>query len=135
MSQEQIERIQASYAAFNRGDFDSVLESWDDDTEFVAPEDMPEQSSFRRPEGYRQFFAAMLDVFEEFRSAPERIIEVGDEKYLVFATERFRRKVDAILRSPHGGVRDGVEAPQRAPLLATAERVLVEAHADRLRCP
>lgn len=101
MSEEQIERIQAIYAAFNRGDFDSVLESWDDDTEFVAPEDMPEQSSFRGPEGYRQFLASMLDVFEEFRSEPERIIELGDEKYLVFLTERFRRKADATAVEAH----------------------------------
>ena len=101
MSRQQIERIQATYAAFNRGDFDSVLESWDDDTEFVAPEDMPEQSSFRGPEGYRQFLASMLDVFEEFRSEPERIIEVGDEKYLVFVTERFRRKEDATAVEAH----------------------------------
>jgi ketosteroid isomerase-like protein len=37
MSREQIEQIEQIYSAFNRGDFDSVLESWDDDTEFVAP--------------------------------------------------------------------------------------------------
>jgi ketosteroid isomerase-like protein len=104
MSREQIEQIEQIYSAFNRGDFDSVLESWDDDTEFVAPEDMPEQSSFRGPRGYRQFLASMLDVFEEFRSEPERIIEVGEEKYLVFVTERFRRKADATAVEAHNFV-------------------------------
>jgi hypothetical protein len=62
---------------------------------------MPEQSSFRGPEGYRRFLASMLDVFEEFRSAPERILEVGKEKYLIFLTERFRRKADATAVEAH----------------------------------
>ena len=92
MSQENVERIRAAYAAFNRGDFDAVVENWGEDAEFVAPEDMPEQSRFRGRSGYRQFLASMFDVFDEFRSEPERIVEAGPNRYLVFVIERYRPK-------------------------------------------
>ncbi len=101
MSQEEIERIRAGYAAFNRGDFDAVVENWAEDSEFVAPEDMPEQSRFQGPSGYKQFLAAMFDVFEEFQSEPERIVEAGPDRYLVFVAERFRRKGDAAAVEAH----------------------------------
>jgi ketosteroid isomerase-like protein len=92
MSQENVERIRAGYAAFNRGDFDAVVEHWGEAAEFVAPEAMPEQSSFRGRSGYRQFLASMFDVFDVFRSEPERIVEAGPNTYLVFVMERYRPK-------------------------------------------
>ncbi len=95
MSQEEEETIRAAYAAFNRGDFDAVVENWAEDSEFVAPQDMPEQSSFLGREGYRDFLASMFDVFDEFRSEPKRIVEAAHGEYLVFVSERYRRKGDA----------------------------------------
>ena len=92
MSKENLEIIRAGYAAFNRGDFDAVVESWGEEAEFVAPEAMPDQSSFRGGSGYRQFLASMFEVFDEFRSEPERIVEAGPNRYLVFVMERYRPK-------------------------------------------
>src|SRR5215210_6659866 len=101
MSQEEVERIRAGYAAFNRGDFDAVVENWAEDSEFEAPDDMPEQRSFLGRDGYREFLASMFDVFDEFRSEPERIVEAGDDQYLVFVTERYRPKGDVTAVEAH----------------------------------
>ena len=36
MSQENVEAVRAGFAAYNRGDLDAMLESYDPDVEFVT---------------------------------------------------------------------------------------------------
>jgi ketosteroid isomerase-like protein len=99
--QDEINRIQEVYAAFNRADFEAVVREFDEETEFIAPAEMPEQRTFRGREGYKEFLASILDVFEEFRSEPTRILEAGGGRYLVFLEERFRRKGDTAVVVEH----------------------------------
>jgi len=101
LSRQEIERIRKVYAAFNRADLEAVLQEFDEDTEFIAPAEMPEQRRFRGREGYREFLASIFDVFEEFRSEPKRILEAGGGRYLVFLVEHFRRKGDTAVVVEH----------------------------------
>ncbi len=75
MSQENVEKVRAGFAAYNRGDLDALLEAYDPEVEFVT-----------LMLGNHRGKEALLGLYEENRKAvlgyklePEELIDAGDK--------------------------------------------------------
>jgi len=92
VAERDIEILRASFDAFNRGDYDAALSGVSADVEFEPPGDAPLPTAYQGHEGAKRFWGSMRDVFDEFRSEPEEIVDAGRGRYVVPVTERFRTK-------------------------------------------
>ena len=72
-----IETIAAGMDAWNRGDIDRVMQMIEPDAEYV-PIEQSILPRFTGPEGMRDFFAASMEVWEEFIFTPVAFVPVGD---------------------------------------------------------
>lgn len=82
-------RIQQTYAAANRRDYDSVLAGWAPDSEYRPSRDlMPPDLDpvFHGHDGMHQLWRYWRDAFEDIRWHPEEILDFGD-KILVTAQQ------------------------------------------------
>jgi hypothetical protein len=87
------EIVQRAFEAFSRGDIDAVLDLCDPDVVVRDPERTG--TTFRGPDGLRQFFEEWLENWEEYRSEPVELTESGDE-ILVHAIQTGKRKLSGI---------------------------------------
>jgi ketosteroid isomerase-like protein len=87
------EIVQQAFEAFSRGDIDGVLELCDPDV--VVRDPQRTGTTFRGPEGVRAFFEEWLENWEEYRSVPVELTEVGDE-LLVHANQSGKGKLSGI---------------------------------------
>jgi ketosteroid isomerase-like protein len=78
MSQENVERFWRSTTAYNDGDWDAALAMMDPDVEFDLSRVMPEMERYRGYEGVRAFWRMLRDVWGDFRTDPEEVIDAGD---------------------------------------------------------
>jgi hypothetical protein len=81
MSQENVEIVQRAYAAFNDADIEKVLAILDPDIEWNASEvffDQPRTYRGRRA-WQEEFLRDLMDVFAQYRSEPEDVIDAGDQ--------------------------------------------------------
>ena len=82
-------RIQQSYAAANRRDYESVLLGWDAASEYrptreLMPPDL--DAAFHGHGGMHQLWRYWRDAFEDIRWEPEEILDLGD-KVLITAKQ------------------------------------------------
>jgi ketosteroid isomerase-like protein len=75
MSQENVEKLQAALAAFNRRDKPAWLALSDPGLENIPPSDWPESDPVRGPEPVWEFLVRAQDVWE---SSPFEYVEVID---------------------------------------------------------
>jgi uncharacterized protein len=78
MSQQNVETVRASFAAFQRGDFPAVLGTMDPEIEWHDPEVLPWGGSRR---GHDAFGAHMQDFashFEAVEVRPAEFLDAGD---------------------------------------------------------
>jgi ketosteroid isomerase-like protein len=87
------EIAQAGFAAFNRGDIDAVLELCD--PEIVVRDPQRTGRTFRGLDGVREFFEEWLENWEEYRSEPIELTEVGDGM-LVHAKQSGKGKLSGV---------------------------------------
>jgi uncharacterized protein len=87
------EIVRIAFEAFSRGDIDAVLDLCDPDVVVRDPERTG--TTFRGPDGLRQFFEEWLENWEEYRSEPVELTESGDE-ILVHAIQTGKRKLSGI---------------------------------------
>jgi hypothetical protein len=87
------EIVQRAFEAFSRGDIDAVLDLCDPDVVVRDPERTG--TTFRGPDGLRQFFEEWLENWEEYRSEPVELTESGDE-ILVHAIQTGKGKLSGI---------------------------------------
>jgi ketosteroid isomerase-like protein len=87
------EIVQAAFDAFSRGEIDAVLELCDPD--IVVRDPQRTGTTFRGPDGVRQFFEEWLENWEEYRSEPVELTESGDE-ILVHAIQTGKGKLSGI---------------------------------------
>jgi ketosteroid isomerase-like protein len=87
MSEENVEIFRRSTAAYNDGDWDAALTSVDPNVEFDLSRVMPEMERYRGHEGVKTFWRMLRDVWGEFRTDPEEIIDAGDK---LFTRNRLR---------------------------------------------
>jgi ketosteroid isomerase-like protein len=102
MSQENVEIVRRTYAAFNRGDVAAVLGFFDPDIEFnVADVFLDKPRTYRGHRAWREgFLRDLMEVFEEFRAEPEELIDAGDN-------------VAAVVQAGGPGRRSGARAIRR----------------------
>ena len=92
MSQENVEIVRRVYAlgadaaGIVRGDYDDVFRDYfDPDYELVPPLAYPDtESSYRGVEGLRRWFGEMDEIWDDFRTEPERFFDAG-ARVVVFA--------------------------------------------------
>jgi ketosteroid isomerase-like protein len=88
MSQERdaaaLERFRPLYDAVSRGDTSAYLDSLDDDVELhQAAELAGTKGTFRGKDGFRELLDEVAEDFTEIDWRPQRVIDLGDERYLV----------------------------------------------------
>ena len=85
MSQENVEIVRRIYshgadaAAIVRGEYDQVLdEHFAPDYELVPPSAYPDaEATYRGAEGLRRWFGQMDEIWNNFRTEPERFFDAG----------------------------------------------------------
>jgi ketosteroid isomerase-like protein len=77
MSRENVEKTEAFIAAYNRRDFDTALEFFDPEVEWVLPAQQ-RSDSCRGPDEVRRFWEGLDETFEELRLDPQEFIDAGD---------------------------------------------------------
>jgi ketosteroid isomerase-like protein len=77
MSQENVEAVKESMAAYNRRDFDAAAELFDPEIEWVLPAALGADSC-RGPEEVKRLWLGIDEAFEGFRLEPEEFIDAGD---------------------------------------------------------
>jgi uncharacterized protein len=87
------EVVRIAFEAFSRGDIDAVLELCDPDVVVRDPERTG--TTFRGPDGLRNFFEEWLENWEEYRSEPVELTESGGE-ILVHAIQAGKGKLSGI---------------------------------------
>ena len=74
MSQENVERVRAGFAAYNRGDLDTLLDMYGPTVEFVTLL----QGNHHGKEAVRLMFEENRRNLPGYRLEPEELIDVGD---------------------------------------------------------
>jgi ketosteroid isomerase-like protein len=77
VSQENVERVRAFIAAFNRGDFDAAVQYFDRDVDWVLPA-RQRSDSCRGTEAVKRFWSGLDETFEELRLEPQEFVDAGD---------------------------------------------------------
>ncbi|MFN8159861.1 MAG: nuclear transport factor 2 family protein [Solirubrobacterales bacterium] len=81
------ELVERGYEMFRRRDLEGIVGLFAEDCELVAYD--PSPTSFRGPEGVRDFLGGIFDTFESFDFVVERMIEQGPQ-VLVLVRNRAR---------------------------------------------
>jgi ketosteroid isomerase-like protein len=71
-------RVRDALAAMERGDVDAIVAVSEPDVEFVNPATAIEPGTRHGHDGLRLGLEGMLDVFEDLRIEPHRIVDLGD---------------------------------------------------------
>jgi ketosteroid isomerase-like protein len=77
MSEENVERVRAFIDAYNRRDFDTAVEHFDPEIEWVLPARQRSDSG-RGPDAAIRFFEDIDETMEELRLEPQEFIDAGD---------------------------------------------------------
>lgn len=93
MSQQNIELVRSSYAAFGRGDLDGVLATMDPDIEWTTPggPEIPFAGARRGAGQVREFFNTLSEVLDFEQFEPQTFLADGDQ-VVVFGIDRVRVK-------------------------------------------
>jgi ketosteroid isomerase-like protein len=88
MSQERdaaaLERFRPVYDAVSRGDTKPYLDSLDEDVEVHQAAEMPgTKGTFKGKDGVMELLDEIAESFTEIDWRPQRVIDLGDERYLV----------------------------------------------------
>ena len=79
MSQESLEAVRRTLAAFDSGDVEQVLASVHPEFEArIAPELSPEPDTYRGVSGVQLYFDSFREAFEQIRFEVEELTEAGD---------------------------------------------------------
>ena len=95
MSDQNVNVVKSSYAAFGRGDIDGLLATLDPAIEWVTPgpADLPTAGTRRGHDAVREFFKTLDDMYEiqsfdpkTFISQDEHVIVLGEDTFRIKAT-------------------------------------------------
>jgi ketosteroid isomerase-like protein len=88
MSQDNVEIVRRSIAAFNAGDFEGAVADLAAEFEYTATGAVPGAGGvFRGPEGFRRFLESFWGEFDEPRTEVRDLVAAGDH---VIAAQTFR---------------------------------------------
>ena len=93
MSQENVEIVRQSLAAFGSEGLDGVARFWHPQIDWRAIEGAPDDIGvFSGLDAMRRYWGEWLDMFEEARNEPDELIDTGDRVVAVqHASGRSRR--------------------------------------------
>jgi ketosteroid isomerase-like protein len=100
VSRENVDRILAGYDALSRGDLDGVVAGFSPDFELRAPPILPDTEIYRGPEGFRRFWQAWIDNFDDLRIEVEEVIDAEDRIVVMAAVCGRGKDSGAEVRSP-----------------------------------
>ena len=83
--------LRAAYAAFNRGDIASAVESLDAQIEWIEPTEFPGGGTYYGRAGAKQYLAQSRAAWAEVISEPEQFIPANN-RIVVFVHARVRPK-------------------------------------------
>jgi ketosteroid isomerase-like protein len=78
VSQENVDKARDFIAAYNRRDFDTAVEWFDPDIEWVLPA-RQKADSRRGPDEVKRFWEGIDETFEELRLEPQEFVDAGDQ--------------------------------------------------------
>ena len=90
MSQENVETVRRLYEAVNVSGIGVVPDFVHPDVEVVPPPNWPEASIFRGREQVQEFARQWMETFERFEVEPERFVDPGGERVLVYVSDKGR---------------------------------------------
>jgi uncharacterized protein len=90
-SNRNIAELRAAYAAFNRGDIDGAVKSFDAVIEWTEPAEFPGGGTYHGIDGAKRYLTQSRAGAAEIISEPERFIVSGD-RIVVFVHARRRPK-------------------------------------------
>jgi ketosteroid isomerase-like protein len=86
---EEVESLRAVYDAFNRRDFEDLVQHMHPEVEaYPGVVGFDVKRRYHGRAGIREFFETILETFDEYTVEPEEIVEVSDER--VLAVEHWR---------------------------------------------
>jgi ketosteroid isomerase-like protein len=92
MAQDNVDVIESAYAAFAKGDIETVIEFFSDSAEVVAADSVPWGGEYEGPEGMRTFLAKLLEHFSEFKTTPTKVLGADDNHVIVVARNTGRTR-------------------------------------------
>jgi ketosteroid isomerase-like protein len=78
MSEQNVEKVKETLAAYNRRDFDAAVEFFDPEIEWVFPATM-RADSCHGPEEVKRFWRGVDEAFEELQVEPRELVDRGDQ--------------------------------------------------------
>jgi ketosteroid isomerase-like protein len=90
MSQENVEIVRRSVAAFNEGGIEAVAQFAHPEIEFQEPPTQPAPRAARGVEETRETFTSFDEAWEEHQSEIKEIRELPGEEVLLSTVEHFR---------------------------------------------
>jgi ketosteroid isomerase-like protein len=78
VSRERVERILEGIDAFNRGEFEAVIQDFPDDIEWQVLDQLPDQGPFRGREGVLRFWESWRESFSDFHAEIDEIVDTDD---------------------------------------------------------
>jgi uncharacterized protein len=79
MSQENVERLRAALAAYNREGPEAIIALLDPDIEWIADRSDTGRATYRGREGVRKSFEELYEGFDKLGFEVEDLIDVGDQ--------------------------------------------------------
>src|SRR5688572_21177748 len=79
MSEENVEIIRRGFEAFQRGDWEAVLEDVDPNVEIHEPTALPDAQVFHGHAGLRAAYEKTQEMFEDVRLEAEEFIDADDQ--------------------------------------------------------
>src|SRR5215210_6968307 len=79
MSQENVERLRAALAAYNREGPEAIITLLDPDVEWIADRSDTGRVTYRGREGVRKSFEELYEGFDKLGFEVEDLIDVGDQ--------------------------------------------------------
>jgi ketosteroid isomerase-like protein len=96
MSQESVEVVIDTAAAFNRGD-DAWLEYWADDIDYRAVEGAPDDPGpIHGKAGMRAYLEDWIDTFDQFKVEPLEVIDAGQGQVVAVFRNSGRAKLSGV---------------------------------------
>lgn len=92
MSREKIEIVRRLYEAVNVAGLEAAAEFMHPEVEVVPPPNWPEASTTRGLEPVREMARQWVETFEGFKVEPERFVDPGGERVVVYVRDRGRIK-------------------------------------------
>ena len=122
MSQENVEVVQAMFAAWNAGDYERLIELTDPQIEYDVSRTSPESRVVRGPEEVLAVLEEWVDTWDEHQVELVELIDAGGERVVAVIYERGKLKDSETW----------VEHPRGVVYTVRDQRVLrYEEHEDR----